>query len=181
MKKGASGRFTRLVRGIMESIWNEEELKLGQVNRWNCRDEGWGKAQQNIGFGMIWELLRQRFDMAEQRVLKSNQSKLREAIDTARRELAVQTSIPGIYVNELHTQLSPIAEKFVKVPGPDKDFSQLVKIRDLDFDVIYDMAVVRDEKEKELMLSIEDYNFMDHVRMSINVPRTTTMHQAFAV
>lgn len=178
-KKRSSPRFTFLVRKRLLEIWGQEYLKLGIVDRWTCRTKCWNTLV--IPMQMFWDLMRQRFEIAEQRVLKSNQTALRKAIHDARQTLASQPSLPGMYVNELHTQLSPISEYFIKIPGPDKDFAQLVKVRDLDFDIIYDMATVRDEKEEELMLSLEDYNFMDHVRMQINVPRTITLGQAFAV
>jgi hypothetical protein len=174
-----TGWFVRKCRKVLDSVWNAEYLKLGHVNRWKCRDDAWNQIHPSIGLMAMVQMMEERYKSAEQKVLNSNQDRFRQAINQSRERVDLQRSLPGIIVSELHSSLSPHAEKFVRAPGPDKEFDILIKLRDIDFDVIYDMAVVRDEHQKDVMISKEDYDFMDRVRQSLGAPRSQTLGRAF--
>lgn len=181
MSSKPQGWFVRRVRGFLEEEWDKEYLKLGIVNRWECREMVWEKAQELIGFGQMMRLIRERYDAAEQKVLESNQKSFRKAINSSRQNVDLQMTLPGMVRDEVHKNLHPIREKYVRAPGPDKDFSELIQIKDIDFDTIYEMAIVRDDSIRADQLSKEDYDFMDAVRSALRAANTQTLGQVFGL
>jgi hypothetical protein len=179
------GYFTRIVRKVLEPLWEREYMKLGKVDRWASRDSGWERVQEDVGFGLILDFAHKSYNASEGQVLKSNQTSFAKAIKTARHTLTAQgdldlsKSLPTRIQGEVSSELHPIRDIFLRRPGADKNFSELIKVRDVDFDVIYDMVAVRDTKRQESVFSQEDYEFMDTVRRALKATNKQTMAQVF--
>jgi len=179
------GYFTRIVRKVLEPLWASEHMKLGKVDRWATRDAGWERVQESVGFGLILDFAHKSYNASEGQVLKSNQTSFAKAIKAARHTLTQQgdldlsKALPTRIQDEVASELHPIRDLFLRRPGADKNFSELIPVRDVDFDVIYDMVVVRDTKRKESEFSQEDYEFMDTVRRALKATSKQTMEQVF--
>lgn len=175
------GWFTRLARKHLHQEWEEQAKKLEQVDRWKSRSAAWESLQQAGGLSLekIIHMFHERFTMAEVVVLKSNQKALHNAIKAYREDLAkvpAQQSFPG-FEKKMAAHFRPIADYWVKDPGPDRKFDKLRRIGELDFAMQYNMSQVREEQSREVMLSKEDYEFMEVRRQAEGLPETTTIRQ----
>lgn len=173
------GYFTRTVRKLIEPIWAAEYAKLGsQCDRWHCRVQAWPQALQQIGIGNIMYWIWEGYKKCEQKVLTDNQTALTEAFKSLREE-DPQFSIPTLGQNKLHARLKKIRTKFVREPGVDHKFGSLVPIYDLSWETLQRMAEVREDGIDKALLSLEDYMYMEKVRLALSLPKQTTLGQAF--
>lgn len=182
MTRFKQGWFTRLCRKLLEAEWATQEMKLGPVMRHRAKRNVWRLLMGGQYFGLqsMQRLFWERFNIAEQRVLKGNQDKFRKAINQFREDPDVnQPQLPGITTMEdkFRYYFKPIKDVWLKDPGADGDFRELCRCGEVDFEIIYNMAVVRDEKTRELLISKADYDFMDRARRHMKDAKTTTIGQ----
>jgi|SRR5215207_2250046 len=183
MPEFKQGWFTRLARKYLEMEWEERGKQFGDVDRFAARDAAWDTVEHaEMNLDVIKELIQERFNIADVVVLKSNQKKFHKAIvgyRNALRNVPIQQSFPG-FEKKVAEHFGPIAHYWVKDPGADRSFSKLKRIGDVDFLMQYQMSQVRDEKQHEVMLSHEDYEFMEARRKAEGLPATTTINQIIA-
>lgn len=185
MAEFKQGWFTRVVRKHLEEAWEARATQLGQVERFPARTEAWEKIEDSnsLSLAKLIQLVHERFNIAEARVLKSNQAAFHKAIVAYRddmKNVGPQQSFPG-FEKKMAEHFGPIADYWIKDPGPDRAFDQLRRIRDLDYVMQYRMTQVREEKSREVMLSREDYEFMETRRQAEGLPQTTTIGYIIAL
>lgn len=171
------GWFTRQCRKLLQNEWDAAYNKLGNVDRWGCRDAAWLKAA-NLGYLNIVAHLYANFKSTEANILRRNQQTLGEKIRECRNQ-DPQLQFIGMTTNRLSAALAPIAHHYVREPGVDKDFGSLLAVRDIDFDVLLDMVDVREENIDVVTFAKEDYEYIDKVRRRAGISRNSTLGQAF--
>lgn len=186
------GWYARLCRKALEAEWNRMSEELGPIVREQARSDAWDRINRNGGIPLteLPKLARALMDQKEQQILAANQSMFSNALRDAKREIEdkdLEPKLPFLdedeYARERVQEI--LSENFARVEGhylrdPDSDYKNVKRAEDVDFFVAFRMTQVRDEASQKLLLSTENYEWLENVRQSLGLSRSTKISDLIA-